>query len=104
MALSEKHRSSIYRTLSPVLGEEEAEALLSQFPARDLEEPVTQTFLRAEISEVRLELHTEIGNVRAELAGMEARLTERMRQQTMWFMGTLVSSMALVLTIVTALR
>ncbi len=40
MALSEKHRSSIYRTLSPMLGEEEAEALLSQFPARDLEHGV----------------------------------------------------------------
>src|SRR5690242_354816 len=51
MALSQKHRSSIYQSLSPMLGEEEAEALLSQFPSRDLDEPVNQGFVRAEIAD-----------------------------------------------------
>ena len=115
MAMSEKHRSSIYRTLSPMLGEEEAEALLSQFPSRDLDEPVTQAFVRAEITSVRLELHTEIGSLREELhaevgglrtdlAAVEARLTERMRQQTIWFMGALIASMTLIAAFVAALR
>ena len=57
MPLSQKHRSTIYEKLEPILGEEEAEALLSQFPARDLDEPVTREFVRAEIAELRVEMH-----------------------------------------------
>jgi hypothetical protein len=49
--LSTKHRSSIYQSLSPLIGEEEAEALLSQFPAREGDELVTKQFLRAEMAE-----------------------------------------------------
>jgi hypothetical protein len=74
MALSQKHRSSLYRSLTPVVGEEEAEALLSQFPANDLDVPATKDF------------------VRAELSGLEARLTERMREMTIWFAGSLVGA------------
>ncbi|MGH9112123.1 MAG: hypothetical protein ACRDZN_07495 [Acidimicrobiales bacterium] len=85
MALSTKHRSSIYRSLSPVLGEEEAEALLSQFPARDLDEPVTKEFVRAEIADVR----AESAKVRAEIAALEARITERLREQTIWVTGAM---------------
>jgi hypothetical protein len=57
MAISQKHRSTIYQTLSPIIGEEEAEALLSQFPSRDLDEPVTKEFVRAEIEGLRGEMH-----------------------------------------------
>ena len=49
MALSQKHRSTIYQRLEPILGEEEAEALLAQFPAHDLEELVTRDLLHAEM-------------------------------------------------------
>ena len=45
MALTEKHRSSIYRSLVPILGEEEAQALVGQFPARDQDEPATKADL-----------------------------------------------------------
>ena len=38
MALSQKHRSTIYQRLEPILGKEEAEALLSQFPDHDLDQ------------------------------------------------------------------
>jgi hypothetical protein len=55
--LSQKHRSTIYQKLEPILGEEEAEALLSQFPAHDLDEPITREFVRAEIAELRVEMH-----------------------------------------------
>ena len=41
MALSQKHRHSIFERLSPTLGEEETEALLSQFPSSERDEPVT---------------------------------------------------------------
>ncbi len=77
MALSQKHRSRIYEKLSPMLGEEEAEALLSHFPARDLDEPVTKEFVRAEI------------------ASLEARIRERLREQTVWIAGTVTVGMGL---------
>ena len=93
VALSQKHRSSIYQRLSPMLGEEEAEALLSQFPSRDLDEPVTQGFVRAEIA-----------GLRTEVAAVEARLTEQLRQQTTWFLGALIAAMGLISAIVFALR
>ena len=70
MALSQKHRSSIYQHLTPILGEEEAEALLSHFPARDLDEPVTKEFVRAEIADVR----AEIADVRADVAELRGEL------------------------------
>jgi len=84
MALSTRHRSSIFQTLSPILGEEEAEAMLSQFPARDLDEPVTKEFVRAEIADVR-----------AEIAQLEARINDRFREQTMWMAGAMTVGMGL---------
>lgn len=75
MALKERHRSSIYQTLAPMLGEEEAEALLSQFPARDLDEPVTKEFVRAEIADLRTEMHDEF------------------RRMTTWLIGTMITTM-----------
>lgn len=113
MALSTRHRSSIFQTLSPILGEEEAEAMLSQFPARDLDEPVTKEFVRAELAdtraelrseiadvrtevgELRGELRSEIGLVRAEIAQLEARINDRFREQTMWMAGTMTVGMGL---------
>ena len=113
MALSTRHRSSIFQTLSPILGEEEAEAMLSQFPARDLDEPVTKEFVRAELAdtraelraeiadvraevgELRGELRSEIGQVRAEIAQLEARINDRFREQTMWMAGTMAVGMGL---------
>jgi hypothetical protein len=85
VALSQKHRSSIYQQLSPILGEEEAEALLSQFPARDLDEPVTKEFVRA-----------EIGTLRAEML-------EKFREQTMWMAGSMTVGMGLAAGIATLL-
>lgn len=84
MALSTRHRSSIFQTLSPILGEEEAEAMLSQFPARDLDEPVTKEFVRAEAA-----------GVRAEIAQLEARINDRFREQTLWMAGAMTVGMGL---------
>ena len=84
MALSTRHRSSIFQSLSPLIGEEETEAMLSQFPARDLDEPVTKEFVRAEIADVR-----------AEIAQLEARINDRFREQTMWMAGAMTVGMGL---------
>lgn len=81
MTLSTKHRSSIDRTMCDVIGEEEAEALLAEFPTREGEELVTKDFLRAELAEFRAEMN------------------DRFRQQTVWMsslMTALVGIVALV--------
>jgi hypothetical protein len=76
-----------------MLGEEEAEALLSQFPARELDEPVTKEFVRAEIA-----------GMRAELGEMRAELYDRLRQQTMWMVGALVAGMGVASGIASVIR
>ena len=56
MALDAKHRSSIYQKFVPLLGEEDANALMSEFPALEADELVTEQFLRAEMAELRVEI------------------------------------------------
>jgi hypothetical protein len=95
VALTTRHRSSIFQSLTPIIGEEEAEALLSQFPARDLDEPVTKEFVRAEISEVRAEIAALRGEMQSEIARLEARINDRFREQTMWMAGAMTIGMGL---------
>jgi hypothetical protein len=56
MALDARHRSSIYGKLVPVLGEEDANALMTEFPSVEADELVTKQFLRGELAELRGEL------------------------------------------------
>ena len=78
MALTASQRNIIYQNFAPILGEEVTEALLSQFPANDLETPATRDFVRAEcialksdvvhqIDQLRTDLTSEIEGVRADL-------------------------------------
>jgi len=93
MAIDAAHRSSIYRKLVPVLGEEDANIVMSEFPSVEAQELVTKDFLRAElaitrgdlraeIAELRAELRGEMGelgsSLRAEIAALETRLTTRL--------------------------
>jgi hypothetical protein len=93
MALLEKHRSVIYAHFVETIGEEAAQAMLAQFPARDLDEPVTKEFVRAEIADIRAEMadvraeiaelrgkmHTEFARVREEMGGIGQRLAVRLQ-------------------------
>ena len=56
MALTEKSRSALYQGLTTIVDEEAVQEMMSFFPARDVEEPVTKEYLRAEMSELRAEL------------------------------------------------
>jgi hypothetical protein len=85
VTLTAKHRSSLYRSLSPLIGDEEAEALLAEFPTRDLDEPVTKEFLRAELAE------------------LEARMNDRFRQQTIWMSSLCLTAMTVLVGIVALL-
>jgi hypothetical protein len=104
VALSEKHRSRFYDHFVDHVGEEAAEAMLAQFPARDLDEPATKEFVRAEIADVR----AEIAGVRAEMAKMEMRLTalvaaqtDRLMTRMQWAVGMGFGFLAVLTTVVT---
>lgn len=56
MALDARSRSSIYQSLVPILGEHDANLLMSEFPSLEADELVTKQFLRAELAELRTEL------------------------------------------------
>lgn len=78
MALDARTRSSIYGKLVPVLGDEDANALMSEFPSVEADQLVTEQFLRAELAELRTEL------------------AERFHQQTVWLVGTVAGAAAVV--------
>lgn len=89
MALDARTRSSIYQNLVPILGEHDANLLMSEFPSVEADELVTKQFLRAElaltkgelrgeISSLRSELRGEIAAVRTEMGALETRLTVRL--------------------------
>lgn len=52
MAIDASQRSSLYRKLAPLIGEEDANVMLSQFPAAETDELVTKQYLRAELAEL----------------------------------------------------
>ncbi len=86
MALDARSRASIYEKLVPLLGPEDANELMSQFPGREADELVTREHLRA-----------EMGSLRAEMAALEARLTVRLG-------GAIATSTTLILGVTALLR
>lgn len=100
MALDAAHRASIFEKLRPILGDEDANRLMSEFPSVEAHELVTKDFLRAELAltrgelreelvltkgELRAglvltkgELRAELAEVRSEMGALETRLTVRL--------------------------
>lgn len=78
MALDARSRSSIYRSFVPILGEHDANLLMSEFPSVEADELVTKQFLRAE-------------------------LAEALHRQTVWLGGAIAGATALVLAAISAL-
>ena len=62
MALDARTRSSIYQNLTPILGEHDANELMSQFPSIEADELVTKDFLRAELAELEARLMLRLGS------------------------------------------
>ena len=107
MAMSEKSRSTLYQGFVGLIPDEQAvEEMLSYFPARDVEEPVTKDHLRAEIALVRTELHAEMALLRVEMSelrtGLKGEMSElrtelkvdlerMVRTMQAWMIGTAVS-------------
>ncbi len=70
MALQEKHRNTIYTEFAKTLGEEATQALLSQFPARDVDEPATKADLELLGAQLRLEIVDKITNRMLTIGGL----------------------------------
>lgn len=102
MALTTKHRTTIYQRLSPLIGEEEAGALIDEFPAAEHDELVTKQFLRAEMAELRSELRGEMAELRGELRGemgalrgeLRAEIAQSASDLKRWTVGTMFTGMA----------
>ncbi|HXH57361.1 hypothetical protein [Iamia sp.] len=126
MALTERSRSALYQGLGTIIDDEEAVGeVLSHFPARDVEEPVTKDHLRAEMAELRAEMAQLRAEVRAELRDLDQRMATgfaaadqrmashaaathrlieaRARDAQRWTIGTMIALMAVVVGALTAL-
>lgn len=115
MALTERSRSAIYHGLSGVIRDEEAVGeMLSYFPARDVEEPATKEFVRAELAllradltgpveGLRVEMHSEIAGLRAEMhseiGGLRAEMQAESKRIIVWTVAANTTLLGLVLTL-----
>lgn len=82
MALSEHARNKMYNYFSTTeLGKEATGEMMSYFPARDVEEPVTKADLHQEVALLRVELHEELANLRAELRAEIADAKDELRAE-----------------------
>ena len=84
MALDARSRSSIYQSFVPILGEHDANLLMSDFPSIEADELVTKQFLRAEMAELR-------GELRGEIAGLRTEFERKLQQQTLWLGGLVIT-------------
>jgi hypothetical protein len=93
MALTERSRSAIYHGLSGVIRNEEAVGeMLSYFPARDVEEPATKEFVRAELALLRADLTGPVEGLRAEMQAESKRII-------VWTVAANTTLLGLVLTL-----
>ena len=100
MALSTRHRAAIYAAFNTIMGEEEANALLSEFPAAEHDELVTKGHLRAELAEVRVEIadlrtemRTEFAAGRTEIAGLRTEIAHSANRTLVATSGMLIAGM-----------
>lgn len=88
MALDARSRSSIYQNLVPILGEHDANLLMSEFPSIEADEPVTKQFLRAELAGLRSEQ-------RAEMAELRIDVVQALHRQTVMLGSALAGATAI---------
>jgi len=89
VALTERNRSALYQGLSTIVDEEAVQEMLSYFPARDVEEPVTKEFLRAELSGVE-------SSIRTDISAMELRLNDRINRAMGWNIASMIAMAAVI--------
>ncbi len=97
MALTERSRNAHYRGLTDVIDEEAVSEMLSYFPARDSEEPVTTEFLRAEMADLR----AEMADLRAEVT---ATIHREVQSSTRWCIASMFTLTGLILAVTAAIH
>ena len=78
MTIDAAHRASIYEKLRPILGDEDANVLMSEFPSVGGHELVNKDFVRAELAQLRGEVALTRGELHSEMSSLETRLTVRL--------------------------
>ena len=92
MALTERSHAALFRGLSDVIQNEEAVGeMLSFFPARDVEEPVTREFLRAEMADLRADMADLRAELKGDVADLRAEMHDGFRGSTRWTIGFMVT-------------
>jgi len=61
MALDARYRSSIYQKLVGILGDDDTNALMTQYPSIEADELVTKQFLRAELATLENRITLRLG-------------------------------------------
>lgn len=94
MALSERSRSELFRTLGPLVGQEVVGEMLSHFPARDVDEPVSKDFFRADMAIQRADLVGQMSDLRGEMNSQMSDLRGEMNSQMSDLRGEMNSQMS----------
>ena len=79
MAMQEKYRTRLYAHFVEQIDEETADAVLAEFPARNLDRPASRDFVAVTAAELRTEMHKEFGALRLELQQQTDRLLKRLQ-------------------------
>ena len=106
MSLSTGGRQQLYTRLAPVIGEQEAETLLDQFPSTNDAQLATVADLKAEVArldhridllETRVDAGFEVmrGDMAARFERMEKTMHRALRTQLIWMMATIVTVLGL---------
>jgi hypothetical protein len=74
MALSERSRHAIYEKLGSIAGKEAIGEMLTNFPTRDRDEPVTQHYLDRRLAELRTDVNGDIAELRTEMLVLRTEL------------------------------
>jgi len=99
VALTERNRNALYQGLTRTIGDEEAvEAMLAQFPARDVDEPATKDFVRAEIAGLEQRLRKDMTD------GFAAVLKEVHAEMRRWYLWSYGAMFVLLAAVVTAAK
>lgn len=61
MTIDAAHRASIFEKLRPILGDEDANVLMSEFPSVEADVLVTRDHLRAELAELESRVTLRLG-------------------------------------------
>ncbi len=126
MALTQRSRTALYQGLTQLIQDDQAvEEMLSYFPSRDVEEPVTKEFVRAEFAALRAEmaelrsdlhaedaslrgdLHTEISSLRGdlstEISSLRAEMHAGFRRMTVAIYSSMIATAGVVIAAYAAL-